>query len=353
MKKIIILILTFLTYSSAIDARRSRFRKPDPNCSSITLRMEGTRKSITDKSRYYGPNLFQNPNKDYYPKHFLPSGPITFANNAKKSVDSKKLNNFIEDLTKQVKKGKKRFRHFEIITTKNFNRRKRCGLIILKFKKYPFVVKLFIETPKTFIDYQSKGFENQFFFYMADGVNRHVIGVTRIKNLELIKKEINKHPRWKNRVTTPRKWFWLPKNAQWIQIDGKNIGEKKEISTILPSTYAIIADELDTSKDTTLLSSQEKNKLIMELCMDLHLFVDPHSDNFIVEYNKKNKDYHISIVDTEHFPSIVGLKEEPQFNNHLEWYIYLMGKCFQDMFLQTKQDRKNAQKQSSPLAVPW
>jgi hypothetical protein len=87
--------------------------------------------------------------------------------------------------------------------------------------------------------------------------------------------------------------------------------------------------------------------------MDLQLFVDPHGDNFIVKYNEADKDYHISIVDTEHFPSLVGLKEQPFFNNHLEYYVFLGAKYFQDAFLQTKFDRKEAQNYISPCALQW
>ena len=187
---------------------------------------------------------------------------------------------------------------------------------------------------------------------MSGGINRHIAGLTRMKNLELIQEQIQQHERWKNLIITPRKWYWLPKKPRWIEIKGRNIGEKKQIITHIPSTYAIIADELDT-KENHALSYQEKSELIMQLCMDLHLFVDPHADNFIIKYNPTYKDFTISIVDTEHFPSMVGLKEEPFFNNHLEWYLYLGAKFFQDAFLQTKCSRKKAQKRFNPCALRW
>jgi hypothetical protein len=52
----------------------------------------------------------------------------------------------------------------------------------------------------------------------------------------------------------------------------------------------------------------------------------------------------IIIVDTEHFPSFVGLKEEITFNNYTEWYLYLAGKCFKNEFLLTKKERRNPKK---------
>jgi hypothetical protein len=259
----------------------------------------------------------------------------------------------IEGLLKEVRRQKKQYTHFEILKDSNFNHKQRCGLLIVKFKDYPFVLKLFMETPQSFIDPYCKGFENQFFFYMSGGMNRHIAGLTRIRNLELVKKQIDNHPRWQGKIKTPRKWHWLPKNHRWMKINGHNIGEKKEISTLMPSVYAIIADVIDTTEDAPLLSAQKKSELVMDLCMDLHLFVDPHADNFVIKYQKEIDEYHISIVDTEHFPSIVGLQEEPFFTNHLEWYLYLGAKYFQDAFLQTKNDRRTAQYKINPCALQW
>jgi hypothetical protein len=188
---------------------------------------------------------------------------------------------------------------------------------------------------------------------MSGGMNRHLAGLMRIKNLKLILEQINAHDHWHDIIITPRKWYWLPKKPRWIEIKGRNIGDKEQIRTLLPSTYAIVADELDTQESLNTLTLHTKSKLIMQLCMDLHLFVDPHADNFIIKYRPETNDYTISIVDTEHFPSMVGLKEEPFFNNHIEWYIYLGAKYFQDAFLQTKYDRQKAQNFYNPYTLTW
>jgi len=352
MKKIITIILIAVTFSRDLQAR-SIFRKQDPHIPQISIRWKGARKTIKRSSWHYNEYpLFTTFKHDYLFSHFVPREGITFTQNNLDRADPATLNRLIEELLIEIKKGKKIYKHFDIVTTKNFNHRKRCGVLVLKFKMYPLVLKLFIETPRTFVDLYSKGFENQFLFYMSGGINRHVAGLTRIKNLELINNQIADHRTWKNRVFTPRKWFWLPQRAYWIQIDGKNISDKNQLTTQLPGTYGIIADAIDT-KENISLSTLERSKLIMQLCVDLHLFVDPHEDNFVIKYNEQMDDYCISIVDTEHFPSIVGLKEEPFFNNHFEWYVYLMSKCFQDMFLQTKYDRLNAHKQPNPYAHLW
>jgi hypothetical protein len=353
MKNFIILIFTFLALFSDAEAARSPFRKKDKNEPKITIGWKGFKKGISRRNWAYKKSMFTMFNREYFYSHLLPKKYMPDAHDPEKSIDCRELNRLIEKLLKEVKKHKKEYTDFEILKDKNFNRNEPCGLLIVKFKNHPFVLKLFMETPQTFIDPYCKGYENQFFFYMSGGMNRHMAGLTRVKNLELIKKQIDENPRWKDKIITPRKWYWIPKRPHWMEIRGYNIGNEKEISTLMPSVYAIVADTLDTNEDAPLLSFQRRSELVMELCMDLQLFVDPHGDNFIVKYNESTKDYYISIVDTEHFPSLVGLKEQPFFNNHLEYYVYLGAKYFQDAFLQTKLDRKNAQCSISPCALNW
>jgi hypothetical protein len=353
MHKAIIFIFTFLAFSTSITARSPR-RKKDVDVPKITIGWKNAKKVISHSNWAYKEYpIFTSFNRDFFYNHLLPTEYIDDITNPSMLFDCHTLNAHIEGLLKELRRHKKMFTHFTLLQDKNFNYHQRCGLLILKFKDYPLVLKLFMETPKSFIDPYCKGFENQFFFYMSGGMNRHVAGLTRIKNLELVKKQIDNHPRWHDKIKTPRKWYWLPKRHRWMEINGYNIAGKKEISTLMPSVYAIIADEIDTTEDAPLLSYQQKSELIMELCMDLHLFVDPHADNFVIKYQQDLNDYHLSIVDTEHFPSIVGLQEEPFFNNHFEWYLYLGAKYFQDAFLQTKNDRRSAQFKINPCALEW
>lgn len=356
MKKVILFILAFFTFSSNLTAR-SPFRKKDKDVPKITIGWKHSKKTISlvnwALTEYPIFNVFNGASHDYFYKHLLPNDFITDITNPDTLINCRTLNRLIKDLLKELKKHKPEYTHFKVLQDKNFNYNQRCGLLILQFKDYPFVLKLFMETPKTFIDPYCKGFENQFFFYMSGGMNRHVAGLTRVKNLELVNNQIDNHPRWKGKIKTPRKWYWLPKKHRWMKINGYNIGGKEEITTLMPSVYAIIADTIDIKEDAPLLSMQQKSELIMELCMDLHLFVDPHADNFVIKHQKESNEYHMSIVDTEHFPSIVGLQEEPFFNNHLEWFVYLGFKYFQDAFLQTKNDRRIAQYKTNPCALKW
>lgn len=352
MKKIIALALAFFALCPDL-AARSPFRKKDKDEPHVIIGWKGFKKGISRRNWAYKKSLFTIFNHDYFYSHLLPKDFVSDANNPDVSFDSRVLNKLIEKLLKEIKKQKKEYTDFEILKDKNFNRKERCGLLIVKFKNYPFVLKLFMETPKTFINPYCKGFDNQFFFYMSGGMNRHIAGLTRVRNLQLVKEQVDAHPNWKNKIITPRKWYWIPKKPRWMEIRGYNIGNEKEVSTLMPGIYAIIADTLDTKEDAPLLSLQKRSELVMQLCMDLQLFVDPHGDNFVVKHNPEVGDYTISIVDTEHFPSLVGLKEQPFFNNHLEYYVYLGSKYFQDAFLQTKFDRKEAQNFISPCALKW
>ena len=351
MKRVIALILALFSFHLGTIAR-TPFRKKDKDEPQISIGWKGFKKGISRRNWAYKKSIFTVFNHDYFYNHLLPKDHIESTQDPHALMDCKHINKLIENLLKEIKKQKREYTDFDILKDKNFNHNERCGLLIVKFKNYPLVLKLFMETPKTFIDSYCKGFENQFFLYMS-GMTRHGAGLTRIRNLELVKQQIDNHPRWKNKIITPRKWHWIPKKPRWMEIKGYNIGGEKEVSTLMPSIYAVIADVLDTKEDAPLLSFQKRSELVMELCMDLQLFVDPHGDNFIVKYNEATKDYHISIVDTEHFPSLVGLKEQPFFSNHLEYYVFLGAKYFQDAFLQTKFDRKEAQNYISPCALQW
>jgi len=356
MKEKIIFIFAFCIFPLTT-ITRSPFRKKDKDIPTIEVSWKHSNKKNCVASRalteYPIFNVFNGAGYDFFYDHLLPSDNIADVNDPQKTINCHHLNLCIKLLLKELKKHKKEYTHFTVLQDKNFNYKQRCGLLVLQFKNYPFVLKLFMETPKSFIDPYCKGFENQFFFYMSGGMNRHIAGLTRIKNLELVKQQIENHPRWSGKVKTPRKWYWLARKTRWMRINGYNIGGKEKISTLMPSVYAIIADTIDTKEDAQLLSFQEKSELIMQLCMDLHLFVDPHADNFVIKYQKDTQQYHLSIVDTEHFPSIVGLKEEPFFNNHMEWFIYLGVKYFQDAFLQTKNNRRAAQYADNPCALKW
>ena len=279
--------------------------------------------------------IFKTFNRPFFFKKLLPEGKISYRYEPKKSMDSKILKQLINDVISEIEQKKKTYKDFIVLRKRNFNERKRFGLLILKCKKYPFVVKIFIENPKSFIMHKSKGIVPIFFFYMAGGINRHLLGFTRIKNLEKMQKKLSESSRWANSVTMPRKWFMLPEKNRWIKISGTNIGNKKKQEVEIPGIYCVISDWIDSQRATSMFNRKDR-QTCMKLCNYLELAIDPHIDNFMIERNTKK----IAIVDTEHFLSVVGMRKKKKFTGYFSWGIHLSGLAFNAMFLRTKKDRK-------------
>ncbi|MFC1842275.1 hypothetical protein ACFLYU_01320 [Candidatus Dependentiae bacterium] len=278
--------------------------------------------------------IFKTFDKDFFYKNMLPEK-ITHRYDINKHTIRQELEQYLEHLFTEIRDKERRYTHFDILRKSNFNRRKRSGLLILKFKNYPFVVKVFMENPKNFVRPYSKGFYPIFFFNMGGGINRHLLGFTRVKNLHNIKKILAQTPKWTNEIETPRKWYWIPKNSKNIELIGTNFIADTEIKTIIPGTYCVIADAIRLKHSTFSLFDKEARKKCMSLCNSLGTRIDPHIDNFLLE-KKTNK---LVIIDTEHFPSIVGLQEGEQFENYFSWYYRLAIKCLNDMFFKTKKER--------------
>lgn len=338
---------------------RHPFRLPNTSLPEVTAQWDNGSGSTTLVNRYIRYYPMFSFHTDHFIPYLLPQNPIIFRSQPTKSVDGAKLSAMIEEglqeivhKKKKLKKEKKRFSHFIIIQDKNFNYRQSCGLLVLAFKEYPFVVKLFMEKPTTILNFHATGVEPTFFFYMGGGSNRHLSGLTRIDNREFIAQRITQFPQWADHLELPRKWFWLPKEQKNIVLHGKNIGGMAEVRTKIPSTYAIIADKIDFSGQTNRISSTKKREIIMQLCNDLDLNIDPHAKNFAFIEDPASHKIKIVLVDTEHFPTMVGLTERKQFKDHNEWYLFLSGKCFSDMYLTTKRDLFLAGEQSVHQYTP-
>lgn len=296
--------------------------------------------------------IFKLFDEKFFYSHLLPAGTIPYRNDPTKSVKGETLTALIENLLEEIKENKKKFTDFDVLQWKDYNRRKHYGLIVLKFKDYPFVLKLFIETPESLTAPFDKGIEPIFLFCMGGGINRHMTGFTRIPNLEIINERLSSNPYWQDKVTTPRKWYWLSKNTQWIDVQGKYINQNcQKLKTTIPGTYAIIADFIECDRKFSLLNHNDKAQSL-ELCNYLELLVDPHIENFMIEKDSKK----IAIVDTEHFLTIVGLeKVTKEYKNYGSWYLELAVKCLKDSFFCTKKNRIETRKRSSchwPFARP-
>lgn len=316
---------------------RNVHRKSDHRLPQITAHwLNNTTEYFTVKDSHLAAYPIFSFGIDDLTDNMLPHGEIEYKNNPEKTICGSALSHLIEELLKEIYAHKSSFSHFSVLQRKNFNTKKTCGLLVLKFKDYPFVLKLFIENPKTFINRYDKGIEPICFFYMAGGANRHITGLTRIKNAALVREKINMMPQWKDLVETPRKWFWLPEKQYYIELIGKNVGyQGSYMKTTVPAVYGIVADAINIKNQIT-MPTKEKKRIVMSLCNDLDVFIDPHYNNFIFLPAKTPQSYKIVIVDTEHFPTIVGLKKRKKFRNHHSWYTYLGAKCFKDTYLHPK-----------------
>ena len=335
MKKIFLnCMLAILVATPFLSDARSIHRPQDPQMPSIVTHWKGDNtKCYSLRSPFLeGYPFFEVFDKKHFDEHIIPAGPIPFRYDSTKSVDRTELTSLIETLVQEIRERKSVYTHFTILRDSNFNRRRQSGLLIVKCKEYPFVIKLFMETPDMFVKPYKKGFYPMFFYFMGGGVNRHLSGFTRIKNAEKFRTIVDNNPYWKSRVDIPRKWYWLPKDAQWITISGSNIGHYKQVSIDIPGTYCIIADAIDLERSMTLVNAEDRIES-MALCNTARFIIDPHIDNFAIERTSKK----IVLVDTEHFPTMVGFKKDVgEFSNQASWYINLVSEAADDIFLRDK-----------------
>jgi hypothetical protein len=329
---------------------RSVHRKSNPFMPEITTYWQGDTQTYTLKESHLQEYPIFRVTAHANDEYRLPHTGITYGNHLQHTLPTNTINELIEHLLTEIYTGKKTFTHFTLIHENDYNPQKKCGFIVFKFNEYPFVLKLSLETPQTFIDPYSKGFIPTFFFFMAGGSNRHLTGLTRIKNMYAVKEKIAQHPQWAGHVIVPRKWFWTPKNNRSFIISGKNIGNHKTIQTEMPSVYGIIA-EMITKDDSVTISLKNRKKIVIQLCNDLDLIIDPHISNYIFSKDPLTGKNIITIIDTEHFPTLVGIKEKEHFNGINRWYLNVTVKCFKDMYLRSKEERILAQTHITPYSL--
>ncbi|MCL4361173.1 hypothetical protein M1446_02330 [Candidatus Dependentiae bacterium] len=307
--------------------------------------VEGTKKYALKHSRL-GNAIFKKFDKEYFMNHQLPDGPIEFRNSKGQSVNGSQLNKLFEQAVKQIS-AKKKPRGFKILKQRDFNWKLTSGLIILKSNDYPFVIKLFFENPKSFVCPFTKGFEQSIIFIMGEGINRFNVGFTRIKNLEVIKEKINSDPYWSKIIDFPRKWFWHPKNVKWFVVEGENIGPERRERIEFPSIYAIVSDEIVVDENFEMYSKKNR-EMVIRLSTFLGNRMDPHINNFLREKSTGK----LVIIDSEHFPSMVGLQKPLEYNNYFEWYAKLSLKCIDDYFLKYKKRRHEDQFKAKKEYLP-
>ena len=293
--------------------------------------------------------LFKKFDQEEFYRCMLPQEPISFRTDPKKSVSGQKLdqllNNFVTSLLTQGKSAKYQD-DFIIIKDRDFNYKTHAGLIVVKFSKYPFIAKIFIENPKSFTQPFTKGFEPSCLFFLGGGINRYLTGFTRIKNLQIIQQRIQHDPYWRSKIDVPRKWYWQPMNNKWFRLSGYHIGNKTEQTILLPSVYALVSDYIESRNPYKLRSRHDRNHA-MRYSRFLGDRIDAHIYNFMEEDGPEKEESTqpaVIVVDTEHFPSMIGLREPLVFDSYASWYTQLMQKACKDILFRTKKEHRLIQK---------
>lgn len=351
-KYLTLISIIFLTLYQNTWPTRSVFRPSYKKLPQLVCYWKNTPKKNSPNLKYSlrDTHLEQDPvfnsfDYDHFMSSQLPKSNIKYRN-SNHSVPSKILCYQMDILIKELKNNKKKFSHFKLLKNNDFNYRLCCGNIILKFKEHPFVAKVFMEKPQSFVKPFSKGWQPSGLYIVSGGMNRYLSGLKRIKNLNIVNKNIKNSSYWSKILKTPRKWFYLPKGTEWFCVEGHNIGPTKYNYMELPDTYIVIADAIDKEKELNIYNYNDR-VLGIKISKFLGNRVDPHIDNFVIEKGSKN----LVLIDTEHFSSIVGLKKQLQFDSYSSWYSQLAHKFIKDCWGRNKIIRKKIQKQPTKVIL--
>ena len=323
-RKFFIFCIISLSYS------RSPHRPQSRNTPYIIVQDKKSKErySFRDSHLREGP-LFKTYEQKFFNENILPKSIDTKVGLIDGQKLDKKINKLLHSLLKR-----KNLKNVTILKNKDFNPVTRSGLMVLKFNKYPFVIKLFLENPKSLSHPYHNGFDVRGLFVMG-GCLRHLAGFTRVKTAKVIREKCEKNEYWSQKVTIPRKWFWLPEKPEWLEIRGFNIGQIRRQKTRIPKIYGIVADAIE-HKATV----RPTDKECLKLSTFLDYLIDPHVENFVIE-SESNK---IAIIDTEHFPTMVGINKKIRPTcNYATWYTNLAKHYLKNNFFMFKDDREKRQ----------
>lgn len=302
---------------------RSRFRTLSHPIPKITIRM--FTKNVAKKTVFYSEvgvleSIHIRPwvylttyDKNYYKKKMFPCNKKIKLRNNKDSINSKdaseEINKAIQELM-NVKRGNVPARSI-ILKDQDWNYSNHSGLVIVKLKNYPFVLKVYRETPYTFSRPFTKGIAPILFFRTGGGLTRHLSGLTRIPSSEIVYHYISRSEAWKDKVSLPRKWMWMPKKPSWLLISGK---ENFSFNAIIPSLYAIVCDEINIERSFSVFNEEDRQSSVTITNL-LEGKLDNNISNFVIEKETQK----IIIIDTEYFSTMLGLKEPIHWTSYYSW----------------------------------
>jgi hypothetical protein len=252
------------------------------------------------RAAYLKPHIFSIFNPTDFEKYQLPSGSISYRNNPELSVSTQELSSAIEHAVQELREGKTPTQ-FAVLKDKEFNRKNVSGSLILKSKAHPFVVKIFIENPRSFLTPYENGFQHAVMHRITGGVNRYLAGFSRIENLERVKSQVAQL-NIPMELDFPRKWYWKSSAAPWFEVRGAQF-DGKEYRMELPSVYAVVADHIESSHTVAdMRRLHRRNMFAIFKAYDFE--IDPNTKNFVIEDSSQK----MVLIDTEHFPTVIGQK---------------------------------------------
>jgi hypothetical protein len=276
-------------------------------------------------SHHLNPELFEVYDPDYLEQHRLPKGPISFRYHPEQSVLAEDLQKEVEIIVAQVTDKSFPLKNLCKLKDAEFNESLREGFLIIKMEKYPFVVKLFITSPKSFVHPMKITMMSALYFLVLK-LNRHLFGLTRIRNRNLVMKKLQENSFWKSRVDAPRKWFWVAENSQSIVI-ATHFAQHPDRVIEIPSIYAIIEDAIDFSSHLSLWKERDR-KLSLHLCNFLHHQVDSHPNSFVYE-KETNK---VVILDTEELPVVIKFfSRKVRFRSYMTLAVFAGFLCVENL----------------------
>lgn len=340
-KKFFLILCSLFTFSTSA---RSIYRPVDPHTPYIVVKTSNkkftkqwTRQKPKDsyilRSDYLQLTpIFSTFDRTLFDRWMLPKKEdISFRSDASKSVDSKELSQLAENVLEEIKQNKKEFKDFIILKKRDFNYKTRSGLLVLKYKKYPFVLKLLIEHPHTFVEPFSKSYESGCMFVIGGNL-RHLSGFTRIPNLHYTRDLLYQDKTYKNLLDFPRKWFWEPKKNAYLKVEWKHVLNKQNFKTSIPCIYGVICDFVIPHEEQP---ENALKRLSIEISNHLNFLLDPHEGNAIREKDSGK----IVIIDTEHFPTMLDLKTKMYAKNYFNWLTQLAFKYIRSKFMRNKEER--------------
>ncbi len=267
--------------------------------------------------------------EQYFNNHLLPQEVIQFRN-GNGSVSGTTLSKLTQDFLEEIKVGQKKFTHVKVLKDSDFSYKNLSGLIIVKFKDYPFVLKLSIEHPHTIVQpFASKSIEAMGRFVVGGNL-RHLSNFTRIPNLERIQHMLSFNPFYLKSLQFPRKWYWKPNKNYDLKIEWSCNGFRETM--LLPSIYATISDFIETEAKQP---QSDLNRLSMKIATDTGFLIDPHSGNIVIEKGTHN----YVLLDTEDFRLMVGLNRSMKAKKYSGWVLELAGKGFCNIVYRSKKER--------------